>query len=273
MKIIIKVTLFIVLLFLLKKCTSKSQFTPETPTVALVTLIYKPKSINDWLKRHREFGISHFYIRLEDTPELIEYLTKQPDVTLMVASNNADSNQFISLQKRQIDTVNKVIKMCKQTFLIHTDCDEILSGNIQEITNLPDSIGTFWMQNYEAKYANVPSESDTCFQAKHLIDCSKETCSSYINGKGGCRVSAPGVHLVGPHRFKSNLRDTKINVIVEHYESCDFQQYIKKYTRLSNNTNTSDINAIPFKYYRESILANGSTKALSLIYKKFRVAS
>jgi len=262
------VLLILFLLWILKK---KSSFS-SSETVALVTLIYKPKDIEKWLELHRTFGISHFYIRLEDTPELVEFFQKQPDVTLIIASSEGEKNQFTSLQKRQIDTVNKVIKMCKQTFLIHIDCDEVLSGNIQTILSLPESIGTFWMQNHEAMYDHVPTETDTCFQAKKFIDCSKERCSSYINGKSGCRVSAPGVTMAGPHRFKSNLKDEYMeDVIVQHYESCDFQQYIKKYQRLAKNG--TDLKKIPFQYYRESIEANGDTTKLEEIYKKYRVAS
>ena len=272
------VLLIVFLLWILKKKSSFTGFLQnrERPegslTVALVTLIYKPKDIQRWLDLHRTFGISHFYIRLEDTPELITFFQQQPDVTLLIASSEGEKNQFTSLQQRQIDTVNKVIKTCKETFLIHIDCDEVLSGNIQSIRSLPESIGTFWMQNYEAMYEHVPTETDTCFQAKKFIDCSKERCASYINGKSGCRISAPGVTMAGPHRFKSNLKDEFMKeIIVEHYESCDFGQYIKKYQRLAKNG--SDLKKIPFQYYRESIEANGDTTKLEEIYKKYRVAS
>jgi hypothetical protein len=269
-KLIIVLVILIVLHYYNKK--KKSSF-ENVASVALITLMYKPKNVESWLKLHRSFGISHFYIRLENTPELIDYLKSQPDVTLMVADASKDKNHYSSLQDRQTDTMNKVIQMCKEkgiTFLIHIDCDEILSGNINEIMNLPNNVGTFWMQNYEAVYEDIPTESDNCFTAKYYRDCSKEYCASYINGKGGCRVSADGVSANGPHRFKSRLKETQINIIVQHYESCDFNQYIKKYTRLSKDVN---LDSIPFDYYKESILANGSTDKLKNIYRQYRVAS
>jgi len=239
-------------------------------TVALITLMYKPKNVETWLKIHRDLGISHFYIRLENTPELIKYLQSQPDVTLMVADASNDKNQYSSLQDRQNTTVNKVLKMCKNTFLIHIDSDEILEGNLDEIRNLPDSVGTFWMQNYEAVYKDIPTSENNCFEAQHFKNCgdSDSGCVSYVNGKGGARISAKNVHCAGPHRFVSDLEDIKVTMIVKHFESCDFDQYIKKYTRLSKDVN---LESIPFPYYRESIMANGDNSILKSIYTKYRV--
>jgi hypothetical protein len=262
MELFFLIILVVVLLIIFKQ---RSNF-KEPITVAVIALVYKPKNIETWLDLHRDFGISHFYIRLEDTPELERYLRSQPDVTLMVATSEKDSNQYTSLQTRQIETTNKVLKMCKETFLIHIDCDEVLSGDINEIKKLPKNVSTFWMQNHEAVYEDIPTGTDNCFSAKRYRNCKFEKCASYVNGKGGARVEH-GVHLEGPHRFKGNGKEVKINVIVKHYESCDFEQYIKKYKRLSRAVN---MDTIPFVYYRESILASGSEDKLKEIFKKYR---
>jgi len=261
--------LSVVILFLIVK--NRSSFTNTKKSVALITLMYQPKNVETWLLIHRNLGIKRFYIRLEDTPELIDYLQSQPDVTLMLASSNRDTNQYKTLQTRQIDTTNNVIKMCRQDnidFLIHIDCDEILEGDLDEIINLPDNIGTFWMQNYEAVYSAIPTTQDNCFQAKFYKNCGDNdaNCVSYVNGKGGGRVTK-SLESNGPHRFKSSLREKKINMIVKHFESCDFDQYIKKYSRLQKGVK---IDEIPFPYYRESILAAGNMDNLKKIYAKYR---
>jgi hypothetical protein len=238
--------------------------------IAIISLFYKPKNVETWLEIHRNLGISHFYIRLEDTPDLVQFLESQPDVHLMVESSENDKDQYQSLQTRQIDTINKVIDICKKElidFLIHIDCDEILEGNIDEIINLPPEVGTFWMQNHEAVYEGIPTSKDSCFQAKFYRDCGSEYCASYTNGKGGGRISN-SLKAHGPHRFKSNGKEVKINIIVKHYESCDFDQYIKKYSRLKKGVKLEDI---PFPYYRESILANGDKDTLENVYKKYRI--
>jgi len=264
------VFLVILVFYLFKKKKSSFEYTVN---VGLITLMYKPKNVEQWLDLHRSFGISHFYIRLEDTPELIDYLQSQPDITLMIATSDTDKNQYLTLQNRQIETVNKVLKMCKKdniNWLIHVDCDEILSGDINEIKSLPKSVGTFWMQNIEAVYDGIPGTSDSCFKAKYYKDCGNvnSNCVSYVNGKGGGRTD-PDVNCNGPHRFKSNRNEIKLNIVVKHYESCDFDQYLKKYSRLQKGVN---LDTIPFPYYRESIMANGSKDNLKEVYKKYRVA-
>jgi hypothetical protein len=266
------ILLLLLLLIILKNNKNKSSF-GETVKVGVIALMYKPKNVEAWLDLNRSFGISHFYIRLEDTPELIDYLKSQPDITLMVASSDKDKNQYLTLQTRQIETVNKVLNMCKQDnidWLIHIDCDEILSGDINEITSLPESVGTFWMQNIEAVYDGIPGASDSCFKAKYYKDCgdSGSNCVSYVNGKGGGRIRSD-VSCNGPHRFKSKGDEVKLNIVVKHYESCDFDQYLKKYSRLKKGVN---LETIPFPYYRESIMANGSKDKLEQVYKKYRVA-
>jgi hypothetical protein len=260
----------LILFVLLKRPISKFDNLKEIrkKSVAIITLMYRPKNVETWLLIHRNLGIDHFFIRLEDTPELIDYLKSQPDVTLMVASSSKDTNQYTTLQTRQIETTNKVIKSCKFDFLIHIDCDEILDGDLDEIRNLPDNVGTFWMQNHEAVYSSIPTSRDSCFQAKFYRNCGDvgSGCASYVNGKGGGRISQ-SLESNGPHRFKSNLREKKINMIVKHYESCDFEQYLKKYSRLQQG---AKIDEIPFPYYRESILAAGNMDNLKNIYAKYR---
>ena len=264
--------LILILFFIISlKSKFKSNFSKEKKSIALISLMYLPKNIETWLEIHRKLGISHFYIRLEDTPDLVEYLSSQPDVTLMVETSN-DSNQYTTLQTRQTETMDKVIKLCKKSgidFLIHIDCDEILEGNLEEIRSLPESVGTFWMQNYEAVYEGIPTKMDNCFAAKFYRNCSEidSGCASYANGKGGGRIKS-NLKSNGPHRFSSNGSEVKLdNLILKHYESCDFDQYIKKYSRLKQGVKLDDI---PFPYYRESILANGDTDQLKSVYTKYR---
>jgi len=170
---------------------------------------------------------------------------------------------------RQNKMVKDALNLCKKKsikWLIHIDCDEILDGDLNEILNLPKNVNTFWMQNYEAVYEDIPTTADSCFKAKYYRNCKKEKCASYINGKGGGRVSAD-IKITGPHRFESNGKEVELNMKVKHYESCDFNQYIKKYRHLSKG---ADLTKIPFSYYRESILASGSEEKLKEVFKQYR---
>ena len=128
------------------------------------------------------------------------------------------------------------------------------------------------MQNIEAVYKDVPSEKDNCFDAVKFNDCGKPpyNCIAYVNGKSGGRTTV-NVSANGPHRFKSSRTktDAKIEeIVVKHYESCDFNSYKEKYKRLKG----SKLDSIPFPYYKDSIKAanKGDDDALECVYSKYR---
>ena len=274
---IIYIVFLIIIIILLSKKKStfgnKNNNFNSKNKIGIVSMMYKPKNIDSWLEIHRKLGISHFYIRLEDTPELIDYLKKQPDVTLEIGGSTS-GNQYRSLMDRQMKMMEDANQKGKNEvdWLIHIDCDEILDGNLKEIIDLPESVDTFWMQNHEAVYSSIPKSKDTCFQAKYFKDCGKPNsgCVSYINGKGGSRV-LEGIKVKGPHRYKGMKREVKLNnVIVKHFESCDFDQYITKYQRYQKDVN---LESIPFKYYRDSILAKNDLSKLKETFIKYSVAN
>jgi hypothetical protein len=246
------------------------RFRRSPATIGIVSCIKNPKNIETWLRLHRDFGVSRFYVRLEDTPGLVNFFESQPDVHLLVADSKS-ADEYADLMERQSQMVDLALELSKKDgidWMIHIDCDEVLEGNPDEIRNLPSDVGTFWMQNYEAMYDKIPSNSDNCFKAGTFKNCATGVCASYANGKGGGRVGLSRSH--GPHRFKSSLREVKLgSVIVKHYESCDFEQYIAKYKRLAK----SDTSKIPFSYYKESIQADGDVGTLEKVYEKYRVNS
>ena len=252
----------------------------EKTNVGIVSMIKKPKNIETWLKKHRDLGICHFYIRLEETPELEEYLEQQPDVTLQKGTSTG-VNEYGEIQTRQNTWVNEAFRLAKgdQTptkWLIHIDSDEILQGNVKKVQELPDNVRTFWMQNKEAKFDKVPGESDNCFSAKQFANCGKKGsgCVSYVNGKSGGRVESD-VECNGPHRMKSVQEEDSIkldDLEVEHYESCDFNIYKQKFKNLAVQDKKNDI---PFSYYNESIDAakQDDDNKLQQIFEKYRVVS
>ena len=252
----------------------------EKTNVGIVSMIKKPKNIETWLKKHRDLGICHFYIRLEETPELEEYLEQQPDVTLQKGKSTG-VNEYGGIQTRQNTWVNEAFRLAKgdQTptkWLIHIDSDEILQGNLKKVQELPDNVRTFWIQNKEAKFDKVPEESDNCFSAKKFVNCGKEgsSCVSYANGKSGGRVESD-VECNGCHRMKSVQEKDSIkldDLEVEHYESCDFNIYKQKFKNLAVQDKK---NNIPFSYYNESIDAakKDDNNKLRQIFEKYRVVS
>jgi hypothetical protein len=251
------------------------QYQTNSNKIAIVSMMKNPKNIETWLQIHRNLGISCFYIRLEDTPDLVEFLSKQTDVVLDIDSGSG-VNEYVEIQHRQEKMVNKALQQARENgikWLIHIDSDEILNGDLDEIRVLPPKVRSFWMQNVEALYASIPGETDNCFRAKKFVDCGSPLakCVSYVNGKGGGRTD-PDVSCNGPHRFKSTIAENepRLSIKVEHYESCDFEKYKEKYKNLANQ---SQNNNIPFPYYNDSIMAakTESDEKMAETYSKYRV--
>jgi len=253
--------------------------------IAIVSMMKNPKNMDTWLAHHRVMGISRFYIRLEDTPSLEEYLAEQSDVVVW-SGKSTGKNEYTDIQRRQDDMVNGALKQAAQdgmTWLIHIDSDELLSGPdgvLDEVRSLPENVRVFWMQNEEAKFATIPRSTDQCFAAAKFVNCSvkPDQCASYGNGKGGGRV-APDVSAHGPHRFKTNqlgAKEPKLSkLIVQHYESCDFDVYKAKFRRLAVQDRDEKI---PFSYYKDSIEAAKKDgvegdEALKRVFLQYRVAT
>lgn len=243
--------------------------------VGIVSMMKDPKNVDEWLDHHRSMGIRQFFIRLEETPALESYLRSQPDVVLTVGASSG-VNEYEEIQVRQRRMVDDALQVASVDWLIHLDADELLSGDLDEIRALPESVRTFWMENTEAVYQGVPGKKDSCFQAATFRNCNgvHSDCKSYANGKGGGRV-AKDVTSFGPHRFISDLTDKDVKlqgVVVQHYESCDYEQYKKKYQRLAVSDTTQDI---PFSYYRDSIDAakTGDEERLQCVYEKHRTVA
>ena len=249
--------------------------------VAIVAMMKDPKNLDTWLSRHRRLGIKHFFIRLEDSPDVQDYLNSQHDVTVIPGKSDG-VNEYENIQTRQINMVNDVLKMAaayenpKLGWLIHVDADELVVGDLNALRQQPHHVRTVWFQNVEAKFPDVPDEDDSCFDAAKFINCAEGGCAAYANGKSAGRV-APDVSAHGPHRMKSSMDgalDEKVEAIqVQHYESCDFDSYKKKFKNLAVQKDKEPSN-IPFPYYNESIAAarTGDDDELESVYRKYRVA-
>lgn len=245
-------------------CCNKSQICHDE-TVGIVCMMKDPKSLDTWIDHHIDKGVSRFYIRLEDTPSLQPYLSKHPKVFLEVGSPNdhptsiSDEWEFGTAQmQRQCDWVDRSIGRALLDgirWLIHIDADELIEcrGRIQDhiCNEIGSHIKCIKLKNYEAKYADIPKETDSCFQHSKLLDCTRSQCTSYANGKGMGRV-VPGLLSHGVHEYKYKNDHTQYEmkgVHIIHYESCDFDRYVQKFKDLS----IKDDPTSAFNMYNESI--------------------
>jgi hypothetical protein len=257
--------------------TEVSQLNDSTKLkVGIVSMMRRPKDIDEWLEYHRSFGIIRFYIRLEDSEDLEEYLKNENDITLEIGKSTG-KDEYKEIQVRQCTMVDNALKKAQEDgidWLIHIDCDELLDGDMSELGELSSKIRTVVMNNKEAVYSDIPRENDMCFKAASFRDCTDASagCVSYVNGKSGGRV-ADDVHCFGPHRFRSDRIDAEEKVIkinILHFESCDFNTYKQKFKHVAKDPKSD----IPFPYYNDSVAAakKDDDKALEDVFRRYRVA-
>ena len=252
-----------------------SQKVPKKGKVksGVALLMRKPIDLMLWLEHHRKAGIDKFYIRLEDSPGIAAFLKSQKDVWFEEAESDKENN-YTTLQKRQIDFVNKILRMARKDgidWLFHTDADELLEGNIRTVlSNIPPEKKVGKLKNAEAVYSD---DEPTCFSTKKFIRCDKGgPCTAYVNGKG-CGRTIEGVQLAGPHDFTYNGPNSENahydipfeDLHVLHYDSCTLGSWMEKFTHLSKNAKLDDI---VFGYYKQSIEA---AKEAAKVYKEHKM--
>lgn len=239
------------------------------PKVAIVSMVRKPVDFFIWLKHHRNLGVRHFFIKLEDTPDLEEVLSSQKDITLETGKSDKINN-YKTLQQRQVEFGNKVLEKAKgYDWVIHIDSDELLSGSLSPLANLDDKKKCIKLENAEAV---INTEKPGCFDSTQFLRCGKGApCRSYVNGKAGGRP-IKGVSMGGPHDFTYNgvTGDEEYTFKVPfeqlgvlHFDSCSFGAWAEKFRHLSKN-DSSDAKT-PFSYYNQSVDA---VKPLYELYKK-----
>lgn len=280
--LILIILIFITLYSLYKKKCDNDQYyyldegfsnisvTKPNSTVGLITFMRKPIDLPLWLKHHRDLGVTKFFIRVEDTPELEPYLKNQKDVWLEMSESDKTGNNYQTLFDRQIVFINKILKVAKShniDFVFNVDVDELLHGSLDFLDNLDESYKCLTIENVEAVY-NENEES--CFSTNKFLRCSKtDKCRAYVNGKSGARVTE-GVASGGVHRFNYNNNHEGPNVYdvpyeqlkILHFDSCSIGSWFEKFYHLSKNKKDN----IPFPYYKDSIKALEQTYQ---VYKKY----
>lgn len=256
------VFLFAFLFFFLGRRTHHTEpYTSSSPNVAIATCVRKPVDFSLWLKHHRKLGISRFYVRVEDTPELEDYLANQPDIVLEMGHSDKSGNNYQTIQTRQVNFVNQSLEHAlrehRVEWLFNIDADELLYGSLDWLNQLDAKYKTIKLRNVEAVYDGSETH---CFSCRKFRQCGEEgvKCRAYANGKGGGRV-VTGVTQIGCHDFGVDGKhegdfvymasSTQLQVL--HFDSCSFGSWAEKFKHMSHNQHSE----IPFEYYHESMKA------------------
>lgn len=175
---------------------------------ALALLTRKPLHFEWWLNYHIELGISHFFIHVEDTPELVPLLQSErygPLISMTVKEEAKHfKDNYWTLQDRQRAHVNASLERCRSMgieWLFHVDDDELiwLDKPFREIVAAaPKGTTNLTFSNLEA----IPTTMEAVNYFEHIHTFTKKRMLAYVNGKPAGRAT-PGTKLDGPHRFSA----------------------------------------------------------------------
>lgn len=243
--------------------------------LALATMMRRPADVGLWLSAHRASGVGRFYVRAEDSPDLVAFFKGQPDVVVLETGASGTDN-YTSMQARQVAFVDRALAAARKAgdvaWLFHVDADELLDGDFRALARLPASVKTVKVQNAEALYGD---SEDTCFSAKTFVKCSTGPCTSYANGKAGGRPEA-GVACAGPHDFSfdgsldaaARLPFEQVRVL--HFDSCSIGAWLEKFAHLLKGLKRDATGAaadVPFPFYVDSLRAAEAAAAVYRAHK------
>lgn len=248
--------------------------------LALATMMRRPTDVVLWLNTHRASGVGRFYVRAEDSPDLVAFLATQPDVE--VETGASGKHNYTSMQARQVAFVNRALDAAAAAgdvaWLFHVDADELLDGDFRALARLPASARTVKVQNAEALYGD---SEESCFSATKFVRCaSGGPCTSYANGKAGGRV-VPGVRCAGPHDFSFEgaldgaaaalLPFEEVRVL--HFDSCTIGAWLEKFAHLLKGLERDAAGKpkdVPFPFYVDSMRA---AEAAAAVYRAHKGAA
>mmetsp|Transcript_12350 Transcript_12350/g.43505 ORF Transcript_12350/g.43505 Transcript_12350/m.43505 type:complete len:535 (-) Transcript_12350:110-1714(-) len=253
---------------------------PTNNRVAVVMLSRRPPDLRLWLEYHMgHMGVEHLFLQVEDSPGFNTTFgslkpSMQQRVTVwraaaQVSGDTRPQDDYETLQKRQISVMARAKQVSTEmgiSWLIHIDDDELLyspthrhAGDL--LAQMPNSFDQAYIPNAEAVYPSA--DVTNCFAQTTEINVNAFTFASYANGKAAVRVSDSAAVPAGPHMWK-DARGTELAsihldhlpfgapLIVVHFESCPFVRWESKFWELGN-TAPRKIDAIPFRFYRDSI--------------------
>jgi len=171
--------------------------------LAITLMTRKPHRFDWWLRYHKSLGVCHFFIHVEDTPELLELLDSDEfrGFVTVTSGEDASPDNYYTLQQRQEAQVRRSLKLCRVQripWLLHIDDDEILHLDVpfSAITHhAPEGVSSLVFINLEA----VPHRLGSHCAFEDITTFTLHKMLAYRNGKAAGRTSL--ARWQGPHRF------------------------------------------------------------------------
>jgi hypothetical protein len=249
-------------LAIISKSSASSSSSASPVRVAIVSMVTRQPDFDVWLQHHLQtIGVDRIYLRIENAPTIADLAQRYPREVYYEQANDNDAikpNNYHTQMDRQGDWVNRMIRKARDEhidYLFHIDSDELISLsdplNLRKyLQTAPGDAACIHFKNYEAVYQPA-SDLRGCFDAAHFLDCSRDSCTSYANGKSAAVIANCAEDAYhGPHYFQGKVYEMPDELIhIRHFDSCTFEAWREKFQRMTQ----SDPDKIPFPFYKQSI--------------------
>lgn len=230
--------------------------------LGIICMTKQPIAFSSWLAHHRhDMNVEHFFICVEDTPFLTQWLeTTAPWSECVSVWNSTGTQAYFSQMDRQSAHVRQSIVEARQrglTHVLHIDDDELLfcpSGrNLFHNHLMNMNADTVTLRNIEAVY-----EKEDCknpFKTATTFSVHPTEFSAYVNGKSiGC-LAHSNLEPDGPHLFNGRRKIIPSYIaVIAHYESSCIAKWRIKFDAYAKDTpKACERNEIPFRFYCDSI--------------------
>lgn len=222
--------------------------------VAICSMVKNPFNFETWINYHFSLGIKYIFLRIEDTPELIEIVEKYSNIFANFVEKKDDSLSQMDRQALFIESQKGKMISIGIDWVLHIDCDELFCANNLDIFNeVDDRFDVLHFNNYEAIYdsdnLSNPFLQTNKFKIKNRL--------SYGNGKSAARVN-DNLKPIKCHYFEGKrLEVSPKKAVILHFESPTFeywhQKFIDKKWVGNVDIKKQGIEKIPFDFYKKSI--------------------
>ena len=253
--------------------------------IGICCMTKRPVHLETWLVYHAEVvGVERFFLRIEETPELAEVLSRPPWDSLVEARfAKKTSTDWCNVALRAGEFGELALELAREaglTHLLHLDDDELLycpSGRLALDGALARMKPTECEAHALTLEAMAPKvECDNAFVEATVFRHCRRDFTSYGShpgsaGKSFGKLSCRDLEPVGPHHFtrKRYGRDFEVDkgdfthtrqlapptAIILHYESACLERWRRKFLGYARTVHAGRKQRFSFPFYLESLEA------------------
>lgn len=227
--------------------------------ITIVTTVKYPHQFLSWILYHSKIGIQRVYVFIDDEKDTqtLQLCQQYPSFVIPIVNTSQLKTLYLNIfagsqyletfnkevMSRQILNAEYAISLAKEEglqWLIHIDADELIYvRNNQPLGNILQSSkneGKYYLKFINYEVAPNTENYQNCFVEGTHFKTNGFRYIAYANGKAGIYIGENiSIGVNGVHTFRTNWKhETSGEIVVLHYPSCNFEEFLKKYVILGS---------------------------------------